>query len=751
MSVPQIAWQVPASSTMRPAPDFGAILGQREKSGGGDAACHGISSRRVVFPHILTIPFMSKPLFYRIAVIAFIFIIIAGTTPKIFAQGAGCGGAGQKQNVTNSGTQFLLCFERNDVVGRFDGDDGYLEIYLASLSDTATVTITCNQFPTMNKVFQLAGNDTAVYRISTDFPDLWITSDEDTDNRVVQVASSAPIVCYGMNHKVNTTDAFLALPESSAGTDYRILSYPNSTIIDTVFNEEPSQFAVAAFTDNTDVTITPSARTELGHVAGAPFTVTLRRGQCIQVQTHAASYGLDLTGSEVRADKPVAVYGSHARAEIPWNYTQTNGSTSRDILLEAMPPVDAWGKVFVLSALDLDNAGNKRPQGDLMRVLALNANTTVTVNGKSWVTLGADQWADSLIHGPVIVEASQPVLVGEYAHTSTVAGDNGDPFLAVVPSVDQTFNNYTFFASSDPVFSLQKVIIATDTAAQSSIVFDNGSVLPSSAFTPLVASSDGRKFALIEFGVQAGAHTLRTNQLAEHGFTILMYGLGPVDSYGYTAGILLKPLTTLLVNPTPTASFGRHSNEIDFHNTTNAGVYLDSAVFTPDNGQCVGFGIHSQENVALGIGRLDIAQAAQIHLVSDVPLTAPVSGVLRIYSHTPQWNDIHPSETSYTLYPDALADVSNGNTTHTIEITNYPNPFSAYTTISFSLPGSGDLSIVLYDELGRVVRRIASGEFPAGPYSIRFDRDDLPAGFYTCQVVSERLNIKERMAIVAGE
>ena len=415
-----------------------------------------------------------------------------------------------------------------------------------------------------------------------------------------------------------------------------------------------------------------------------------------------------------------------------------------------MPPIATWGKVFVLSAFDIDNAGHKRPEGDLMRVLALNANTTVTVNGVPWTTLGADQSADSLIKGPVIVEASQPVLVGEYAHSSTVSGDQGDPFLAIVPSVDQTFNNYTFFASTDPVFTLQKVIIATDIAAQSSIIYDNGAAIPTAAFTTLPASSGGRQFALSEFGVAPGAHNLYTNLPPEQGFTILMYGYGLVDSYGYTAGLLLKPLTTLQLNPLPTTYGGRHSNEVNFHNTTNAAVYLDSAVFTPDLSACQLFGIHSQENVATEIGRLGVGEGTALHLVSKQQLTTSVSGKLHIYSHTPQWHDILPSEISYTLYPDAVAGVSNGEQL-SVSFSNYPNPFSMFTTISFSLPASGDVSIVLYDELGRAVRTISSGEFSAGPYSIRFERGNLPAGFYTCQIISDKLHIKQRVAMVAAE
>ena len=161
----------------------------------------------------MTLLIMVKQLCFRTAftVVALSLTIVMGVSSKLFAQDP-CicySGGGQKGSTTNSGTQFLLCFEQNhdpNVTGALD--DGYLEMYLASLSDTATVTITCKHYPNLNQVFHLAANSSAVYRLTTDTPlgiydslnDLWITSSEVPDDRVVQVVASAPIVCYGMNY-----------------------------------------------------------------------------------------------------------------------------------------------------------------------------------------------------------------------------------------------------------------------------------------------------------------------------------------------------------------------------------------------------------------------------------------------------------------------------------------------------------------------------------------------------------------------
>jgi hypothetical protein len=104
----------------------------------------------------------------------------------------------------------------------------------------------------------------------------------------------------------------------------------------------------------------------------------------------------------------------------------------------------------------------------------------------------------------------------------------------------------------------------------------------------------------------------------------------------------------------------------------------------------------------------------------------------------------------FTLYPDASAGVNSGDAVQ-VMATASPNPFSTYTTLNFSMPAAGDVSIVLYNDLGQVVQNIASGEFPAGPYSIRIDKRDLANGYYTCVISSNQLNFKERVAIIASE
>ncbi len=61
---------------------------------------------------------------------------------------------------------------------------------------------------------------------------------------------------------------------------------------------------------------------------------------------------------------------------------------------------------------------------------------------------------------------------------------------------------------------------------------------------------------------------------------------------------------------------------------------------------------------------------------------------------------------------------------------NYPNPFNPNTSIKFSLPESGFVSIKLYNLLGREVRTIINEYKAAGSYLINFSAGGLCSGVY---------------------
>jgi M6 family metalloprotease-like protein len=84
---------------------------------------------------------------------------------------------------------------------------------------------------------------------------------------------------------------------------------------------------------------------------------------------------------------------------------------------------------------------------------------------------------------------------------------------------------------------------------------------------------------------------------------------------------------------------------------------------------------------------------------------------------------------------------------------NYPNPFNLATTISFSIPVSGQVSLDVYNLLGQKVVNLVEGEYPAGKVSINWDGkdrsgNDLAAGVYFYRMSYDGAKIQSRKLMI---
>jgi hypothetical protein len=61
---------------------------------------------------------------------------------------------------------------------------------------------------------------------------------------------------------------------------------------------------------------------------------------------------------------------------------------------------------------------------------------------------------------------------------------------------------------------------------------------------------------------------------------------------------------------------------------------------------------------------------------------------------------------------------------------NYPNPFNPTTAISYQLASGGDVTLKVYDPLGREVETLVKGHQDAGKYTIQFNANTLASGIY---------------------
>jgi hypothetical protein len=84
---------------------------------------------------------------------------------------------------------------------------------------------------------------------------------------------------------------------------------------------------------------------------------------------------------------------------------------------------------------------------------------------------------------------------------------------------------------------------------------------------------------------------------------------------------------------------------------------------------------------------------------------------------------------------------------------NYPNPFSSETTIHFDIPQASDVTIAIYDVLGRRVRTIVRPRMTAGENTVVWDgRDETgrrtPSGVYFYRLVTPEFKATKKMVLL---
>jgi hypothetical protein len=99
----------------------------------------------------------------------------------------------------------------------------------------------------------------------------------------------------------------------------------------------------------------------------------------------------------------------------------------------------------------------------------------------------------------------------------------------------------------------------------------------------------------------------------------------------------------------------------------------------------------------------------------------------------------------------SLTSVEDGSRVHPEELRlhqNYPNPFNPSTTIRFSLPQREQVTLKVFDVLGREVAALVSGELNAGEHAVVFDAGNLPSGVYLYQLTAGTFIQQKKMVVL---
>lgn len=375
------------------------------------------------------------------------------------------------------------------------------------------------------------------------------------DYLAYRVASNTPISAYQFNPLENvdvfSNDASMLIPTTSVGTEYfamsRVQFNPNLRGFLTVvaFNHEP-----------TTVAITPTVAMAPGPgvdaiPAGATHTFVLNRFEVLNLEPSGVY--VDLTGSHIKADKPVVVYSGHEAGNAPTpfgNCTQQgfcdNSPTTAcstdlqclgevpccaDHLEQQLFPVSTWGREYL--------AVRSYPRGDeldVWRVLAAHDGTEVTVvpDFIEIPVLGRGEWFEFEYGGDFQLVASQPVMLGQFlaGERSRNAG-TGDPAFMLTAPTRQLRDSYVFLAPNKYAHDYVSIAVR-NTAARL-----DGKLLTAVAQDKpglvLVSPIPGTDWTAYRIPIEDGVHTLTCPGTC----SVMVHGYDQFVSYGYPGGLNL--------------------------------------------------------------------------------------------------------------------------------------------------------------------------------------------------------------------
>ncbi len=108
------------------------------------------------------------------------------------------------------------------------------------------------------------------------------------------------------------------------------------------------------------------------------------------------------------------------------------------------------------------------------------------------------------------------------------------------------------------------------------------------------------------------------------------------------------------------------------------------------------------------------------------------------------------TEWGLIIQGELVSDVNEPELTPTVYALeqNYPNPFNPTTVISYQLPKSGNVSLKVYDVLGKEVATLVNEVKQSGSYHINFDASNLASGVYIYTIRANDYVSSKKMLLI---
>ena len=246
--------------------------------------------------------------------------------------------------------------------------------------------------------------------------------------RLTQVVSLAPyvaanslkitstvdiIVCAGILGEFigyGSADATAILPTSSLGMEYRTFNY--------FMNNQGSGTGVG-YQAIRVIATEPLTEVYVNNIHVATLAAPG------DVYVSSTNYAVDMTGTKVVANKPVAVFSGVTSS----NYL----GGADDILIEQMRPLETWGREYILCPTVNQSTGSLQSNCRIIsnETVPVNVNVKIGDNASQIVVIPVNGYYEFQFNALTQITSSTPVAVAQY-----IVG-NGDPSLLWVNSMEQ--------------------------------------------------------------------------------------------------------------------------------------------------------------------------------------------------------------------------------------------------------------------------------------------------------------------------
>ena len=228
----------------------------------------------------------------------------------------------------------------------------------------------------------------------------------------------------------------------------------------------------------------------------------------------------DFSGTKIRSTNnpcdPISVILFYNPEYFGGGHSQTYTGCCADGMMENFWPDTHWGDSFWLLPEQHVSHGN------MFKVFAKSNNTEVYLNGNLIATLAADQYFDTTLYAPHLLETSEDAFVSQFfisAHTINQSGDQTDPeLLFVLPNNSQSTKGHFDFNGSDYSSAMDTVWLGVLTASGNiANVLVDGVALPSNVYTPF-GSDPSHSWAYVPIDNQA--HSITATQGSFQGLVV---------------------------------------------------------------------------------------------------------------------------------------------------------------------------------------------------------------------------------------